>query len=97
MKLWKRKKFNEQLDEEIISLTGKLSTLDPSDASYGIVAENLIKLYESKSKEKDKRKFDWGPVITVGGYLTGIVLIAALEKEIIMPQRLLGLLPKGRV
>ena len=53
---WFKKKEATVLEQEIESVTERLTHIDPASEEYGIVAENLAELQKIENMKKEKRE-----------------------------------------
>ena len=84
-----------------------LSMVDGASDQYGRIADNAKKLAEieaikrgdgEKENRKRERKIDPNTVLTVGGYIAGMVLIMLFESDgNVITTRALQFLPKPKM
>lgn len=91
-----RKDKRTNLEKEIDSVLEKMSSLDPDSKEYSDMMNNLGKLFDAKSKEKD-RKISPDTIVIVACSLLEIVLMLNFEKTGVITSKALGFVIKGRV
>ena len=95
MKFTKRDK-RTNLEKEIHSVLDEMAALDPDSKDYSDMMNNLGKLFDAKSKEKD-RKISPDTIVIVACSLLEIVLMLNYEKTGVITSKALGFVIKGRV
>lgn len=95
IKLTKKDK-RTNLEKEIDSVLKCMNELSPDSEEYQKMAENLERLYKSKSYDKDR---DVSPdtLAVIVGNLAGILLILKHEELNVITSKALGFVLKGRV
>ena len=91
-----RKDKRTNLEKEIDSVLERMSSLDPDSKEYTDMMNNLGKLFDAKSKEKD-RKISPDTIVIVACSLLEIVLMLNFEKTGVITSKALGFVIKGRV
>ena len=91
-----KKDKRTNLEKEIDSVLEKMSSLDPDSKEYSDMMNNLGKLFDAKSKEKD-RKISPDTIVIVACSLLEIVLMLNFEKTGVITSKALGFVIKGRV
>ena len=84
------------LEKEIESVLCNMSTYPPDSEEYGIMSENLERLYKAKSNEKERRVSP-DTIAIIAGNLLGIALILGYEKANIITTKAFSHIMKGRV
>jgi hypothetical protein len=95
MNIFKKDK-RTNLEKEIDSVIFEMSTLNPADDKYAIMADNLEKLLKMKSCDK-KATISPDTIAIIAGNLLGIILILGYEKANVITSKALGFVLKGRV
>lgn len=80
-----------KLKQEKERLLERMSTVDPSTEEYAVIAENLIKLSQSK------REIDPNTVLAVGANIAGILAVLSYEHLHVIVSKALGLVVKTRI
>lgn len=93
--MFKRRKKKVKIKHEIDGLLSEMSRWAPHEPEYGIMAENLERLY--KTKESKKSYVSGDTVVTVAGSIAGIALVLYFEKAGIVTSKAFNLILKGRV
>lgn len=95
IKLTKKDK-RTNLEKEIDSVLKCMNELSPDSEEYQKMAENLERLYKSKSYDEDR---DVSPdtLAVIVGNLAGILLILKHEELNVITSKALGFVLKGRV
>jgi len=84
------------LEKEIDSVLKAMSALDADSEEYSAMVSNLGKLFDAKSKEKD-RKISPDTIAVVVCSLLEIALMLNYEKAGVITSKALGFVIKGRV
>ena len=91
-----KKDKRTNLEKEIDNVLVKLNGLSSDSKEYQTVSENLKRLYEAKSCER-QRSISPDTIAVVAGNLLGIALILWHEKTEIITTKALAFIIKGRV
>lgn len=93
-----KKDKRTNLEKEIDEVIKIMSQYPPDWEMYGIMSENLERLYKAKAEEnKSKSKISPDTIAIIAGNLLGIGLILGFEKANVITTKALGFIIKGRV
>lgn len=95
LKLTKKDKRTE-LEKEIDDVIHQMNEWSAETEQYSKMADQLLKLYEAKSHER-QRQVSADTLAVIAGNLIGIGLILNFEKLDIITSKALGFVLRGRV
>jgi hypothetical protein len=90
------RQIKSKLDEEILAALEELDKHESTSEAYGVVVENIAKLYKLKSEERLKRP-SLDTVLVVGANIFGILWLARYERDhVVNSKAALGFVMKPR-
>lgn len=89
--------LNEKLEEEILRVIEKMTSIDPDSDEYAKYLERLNKLADLKETSKKKTpKVSTDTIVMVAGNLAGIIMILGFERAHVVTSKALGFVLKPR-
>lgn len=89
-------KNQSQIQEVIDKVLSEMEYEDPGTDKYRELTEQLGKLYEIKSKTKD-RLFSPDTILIVGANLLGLILVLTYERANIITSKAFGMILRTRL
>lgn len=96
MKLTTKRDKRTNLEKEIDEVLFHMSSINPGDEPYAIMATNLETLYKAKATEKSK-VVSPDTIAVVAGNILGLVLILVYEETRVISTKALGFVLRSRV
>lgn len=82
-------KSQKALDDEIVRVLAKLSSMEPSDKEYVMVSDNLKVLCDARDK-KDPSSISTETLLAIGANLIGLLIVLNFEKTGVITSKAFG-------